>query len=88
MAAFLLPAGKLSPILSSFSRRERPPFFDLALQKEQVDSCEILHTVNARLWSRSRKVCKCNKIKMPFFILFTHYHYFASISKEILAYKL
>lgn len=34
LAAFLLPAGKLSPILSSFSLRERPPFFDLALQKE------------------------------------------------------
>lgn len=34
LAAFLLPAGKLSPILSSFSLRERPPFFDLALQTQ------------------------------------------------------
>lgn len=32
LAAFLLPAGRLSPILSNFSLRERPPFFDLALQ--------------------------------------------------------
>lgn len=32
LAAFLLPAGKLSPILSNFSLRERPPFFDLALE--------------------------------------------------------
>ena len=34
LAAFLLPAGRLSPILSSFSLRERPPFLDLALRKE------------------------------------------------------
>ena len=33
LAAFLLPAGKFKPIFSSFSRRERPPFFDLALSK-------------------------------------------------------
>lgn len=34
LAAFRLPAGRLRPILSSFSLRERPPFFDLALQME------------------------------------------------------
>lgn len=32
VAAFLLPAGKLRPILSSLSRNARPPFFDLALR--------------------------------------------------------
>lgn len=31
LAAFLRPAGRFSPILSSFSLRERPPFLDLAL---------------------------------------------------------
>lgn len=34
LAAFRLPAGRLSPILSSFSLSERPPFLDLALRKE------------------------------------------------------
>jgi hypothetical protein len=32
VAAFRRPAGKLRPILSSLSRRARPPFFDLALR--------------------------------------------------------
>lgn len=31
LAAFLLPAGRLRPRRSSFSRRHRPPFFDFAL---------------------------------------------------------
>ena len=35
-AAFRLPAGRASPILSSLSRRNLPPFFDLALQKKIV----------------------------------------------------
>ena len=33
VAALRLPAGKLTPILSSFSRSILPPFFDLALLK-------------------------------------------------------
>ena len=37
VAAFLRPAGKLNPIFSNFSRKARPPFFDLALkQKKQL----------------------------------------------------
>lgn len=31
LAAFLRPAGRLRPILSSFSRRRFPPSFDFAL---------------------------------------------------------
>lgn len=31
LAAFLLPAGKFSPIFSNFSLSRRPPFFDFAL---------------------------------------------------------
>lgn len=31
LAAFLRPAGKLRPIFSSFSRKDLPPFLDLAL---------------------------------------------------------
>lgn len=34
LAAFRRPAGKLSPIFSSFSLKERPPFFDLALDDD------------------------------------------------------
>ena len=34
LAAFLLPAGSVIPILSSLSRSIRPPFFDFALKKE------------------------------------------------------
>lgn len=33
LAALRRPAGKLSPIFSSFSRRHFPPFLDLALSK-------------------------------------------------------
>lgn len=33
-AAFLLPAGKFSPSLSNFSRKQRPPFLDFALSQE------------------------------------------------------
>jgi hypothetical protein len=33
VAALRLPAGKLTPIFSSFSRNILPPFFDLALRK-------------------------------------------------------
>lgn len=33
-AAFLLPAGKFSPSLSNFSRKQRPPFLDLALSQQ------------------------------------------------------
>lgn len=48
LAAFRLPAGKLSPILSSFSLSERPPFFDLALQEEWsqqwVQDYDLFHT--------------------------------------------
>lgn len=36
-AAFLRPAGRLSPSLSSFSLRHRPPFFDLALNKTDAE---------------------------------------------------
>lgn len=32
LAAFLLPAGRFMPILSSFSLRDRPPFLDFALK--------------------------------------------------------
>lgn len=31
LAAFLRPAGRLSPILSNLSRNDRPPFLDFAL---------------------------------------------------------
>lgn len=31
LAALRLPAGRFSPILSSFSLRDRPPFLDFAL---------------------------------------------------------
>src|SRR6218665_1233693 len=34
VAAFRLPAGRATPILSSLSRRARPPFLDFALQRE------------------------------------------------------
>ena len=46
LAAFLRPAGRLRPILSSFSLRERPPFFDLALQR----------------WKKRRKTTCCSVI--------------------------
>lgn len=47
LAAFLLPAGRLSPILSNFSLRERPPFFDLALQNNiYKKGCFFLAVVN------------------------------------------
>lgn len=39
-AAFLLPAGRLRPIFSSFSRRDLPPFFDFALQNSIDVSCK------------------------------------------------
>ena len=42
VAAFLLPAGKLRPILSSLSRKDRPPFFDLALQ-DNISSSAYEH---------------------------------------------
>lgn len=32
LAAFLRPAGRLSPILSNLSRNDRPPFLDFALK--------------------------------------------------------
>lgn len=32
LAAFLRPAGRLSPILSNLSRSDRPPFLDFALK--------------------------------------------------------
>lgn len=32
LAAFLLPAGKFSPIFSNFSLSRRPPFLDFALR--------------------------------------------------------
>ena len=35
LAAFRRPAGKLSPIRSKLSRSSRPPFFDLALQRNK-----------------------------------------------------
>ena len=38
LAAFLRPAGSASPILSSLSRRNFPPFFDFALQKKEEQS--------------------------------------------------
>jgi hypothetical protein len=33
VAALRRPAGKLTPIFSSFSRKSRPPFFDFALKE-------------------------------------------------------
>ena len=33
VAALRRPAGRLNPILSSFSRSARPPFLDLALEE-------------------------------------------------------
>lgn len=39
-AAFLRPAGKLRPIFSSLSLKDRPPFFDLALQENDKEGYE------------------------------------------------
>ena len=58
MAAFLRPAGKVIPILSSLSRNIRPPFLDLALQKvtkKSVVVTEIVQhenntNVSAKIW--------------------------------------
>lgn len=49
-AAFLRPAGRLSPSLSSFSLRHRPPFFDLALNR--TDAEKLLTTRFIRHISR------------------------------------
>lgn len=35
LAALRLPAGRFSPILSSFSLRDRPPFLDFALHHDR-----------------------------------------------------
>lgn len=40
-AALRLPAGKLRPIFSNFSRNKRPPFFDFALNKYKHEKNEI-----------------------------------------------
>lgn len=36
VAAFLRPAGKLKPIFSNLSLRDRPPFLDFALNERNV----------------------------------------------------
>lgn len=41
LAALRRPAGKLSPIFSSFSRRHFPPFLDLALSKPRKNCMKI-----------------------------------------------
>ena len=42
LAAFLRPAGSASPIRSSLSRKNLPPFLDFALEKEQ----KLVHDIN------------------------------------------
>lgn len=46
LAALRLPAGKFSPIFSSFSRRHFPPFLDFALQKQKETSYGHVHHVH------------------------------------------
>lgn len=44
LAALRLPAGRLRPIFSSFSRRHFPPFLDFALWEERNEHWEEVHT--------------------------------------------
>lgn len=37
LAALRLPAGRFSPIFSNLSLKHRPPFFDLALKRENQE---------------------------------------------------
>lgn len=53
-AALRLPAGKFRPIFSSFSLRDLPPFFDLALG-----------THNTNFYFFTSKACKICKCRLP-----------------------
>lgn len=44
LAALRRPAGKLSPIFSSRSRRHRPPFLDLALDVHRERQTHTMKT--------------------------------------------
>lgn len=44
LAALRLPAGRLRPIFSSFSRRHFPPFLDFALWEERNEHWGEVHT--------------------------------------------
>lgn len=62
LAAFLLPAGKLSPIWSNFSRRHRPPFFDFALQNKEIE--RILSNEGMYSRANSKKIARKTTINV------------------------
>lgn len=49
LAAFLRPAGRLSPKRSNFSRRHRPPFLDFALETYSKELC-ITYPTKSSNW--------------------------------------
>lgn len=51
LAAFLRPAGRLSPILSNLSRNDRPPFLDFALKiKRFINKAQLNLKKNNNFW--------------------------------------
>lgn len=65
LAAFLLPAGRFKPILSSRSLRYLPPFFDLALESEMSVQTVIgdgLNSVELVLHWSDKSICDYTSI--------------------------
>lgn len=53
LAALRLPAGRFSPIFSNLSLKHRPPFFDFALKRENMERKKIIINVKITITNPS-----------------------------------
>ena len=85
MAAFLRPAGKLKPIFSNLSLRDRPPFLDLALEKGEIKWLRITENYNTteRQKSQRKKSGMVQTIECMLFLpfLFAGFVFFSFVPK-------
>lgn len=60
VAALRRPAGRLTPILSSLSRKARPPFFDLALYTCNNAITDIFPVTDVYIYLDTMEQFKCS----------------------------